>query len=645
MRAPYQLKDFQKKLVEETWAAMIADGRALLIAPTGAGKTFMMADIIQRALAICARRVLVTQCKTHLLDQNIDKLKSLLPDVEFAQIGAGKTSNNVQTAQVIVATPQSLRTARLALLPPVELFVVDEAHGFATPQYQRLLANARAKNPGLLLLGVTATPERADGRGLEASFGSKPAASIDIDSLVDLGELVPVSAQTMNYEAMPKLQEALRGALADHNWENEDLHATNVLNIQVVNSEVVRHHAIKAGERRAVYFCASITHAEGLASAFTAAGIEAVAVSSKTPKVERRRILMSMRAGVGPRVVTNAMLLTEGYDAPPVSAIGLLRAFRSKSTLIQSVGRGLRLSPATDKKDCMVLDFVGALQRHGDLIAGLDIRQRAIGASSGDRFIRDRSEWSLRPEHVVENDEAELIDLNLCSKRTTAMKKVPTSALEAEMLGADRYLSHTPCEKGHLGFRLFPSNKCVTCTEIEKVLSEQTHQRCVALAENLIGKTGTVGDLAIALGVSKRSIYALREMMPVIRSGDFFCLQTAVTQWNDAADPKRRARALNARNPDRRHKTRNQGINVDDANDYFAVLASKFNGQLGNVADMARVLKVAPRSIYTRISKKQLLCIEDKKRFDLGLAIQEWWQSANKSHLLPQIKKSIGGAS
>jgi hypothetical protein len=144
-----------------------------------------------------------------------------------------------------------------------------------------------------------------------------------------------------------------------------------VLNRAVLNEAVVEHWKARAADRRTIFFCATVAHAEAVAAAFRAAGVTAETVSGDMPARERADLIARFDRGEV-QVLTNCMVLTEGFDSQPVGCIGILRPMLHKGTFIQAVGRGLRRVdperfPGVVKTDCVVLDFAGAAQRHGTL--------------------------------------------------------------------------------------------------------------------------------------------------------------------------------------------------------------------------------------------------------------------------------------
>jgi hypothetical protein len=147
--------------------------------------------------------------------------------------------------------------------------------------------------------------------------------------------------------------------------------ADKVLNRSVLNEAVVAHWKERASDRRTIFFCSTIAHAEAVAASFMAADVTAAVVSGDMPADHRADVIARFDRGEI-QLLVNCMVLTEGFDSQPVGCIGILRPMLHKSTFIQAIGRGLRKVdperyPGIIKTDCIVLDFAGAALRHGSL--------------------------------------------------------------------------------------------------------------------------------------------------------------------------------------------------------------------------------------------------------------------------------------
>jgi hypothetical protein len=274
-----------------------------------------------------------------------------------------KAERNEHQADVVVASIQTLsRPSRLNALAGFSTVVVDEAHHATAPTYMKALRHLGSFEPGgPLTVGFTATPERDKG-GLGAVW-QKVAHYKSIREMIFEGYLSPVRAQTVETSFNLRHVRVNRG----------DFHEGD-LGAELINSgaldEIADAYVEHAADRKGVAFLPTIETAQGLALALSARGIATEAVWAGQSLAERRGVLARLRSGET-RCVTNCSVLTEGFDESSIDCIVVARATKSHPLYIQMVGRGLRKH--LGKKDCLILDMVGATLRHTDLIAFVDL--------------------------------------------------------------------------------------------------------------------------------------------------------------------------------------------------------------------------------------------------------------------------------
>jgi superfamily II DNA or RNA helicase len=356
-------RDYQRAAVAAARAKTAAHGNTLIALPVGAGKTAVAGFYIaEEAVARPGARFLVLQHTDELIEQN----RATIGAVAGLPASVVKAERDDWSGQVVFGSVQTLaRARRRALMDAVSHLVIDECHRAAADSYQAIIADARTANPGVRLLGLSATPERGDGRSLRRTF-SNVAFHLPISALIARGILVPPRTFTIDLGVSDDLDRV--GATAgDFDMDA----AAKVLNRAVVNEAVVEHWRERAGDRRTIAFCATIAHAEAVAAAFRAAGVTAETVTGEMPARERAALLARFDRGEV-QVVTNCMVLTEGFDSQPVGCIVVLRPMLHRGTFVQAIGRGLRKVdperfPGVVKTDCVVLDFAGAALRHGSI--------------------------------------------------------------------------------------------------------------------------------------------------------------------------------------------------------------------------------------------------------------------------------------
>jgi superfamily II DNA or RNA helicase len=264
----------------------------------------------------------------------------------------------------------------LKKLPHFDLLVIDECHHAASDSYRRVISRAQEVNNKIEILGVTATPERTDNRGLRHTF-TNVADVVTIGEMVRAGHLVPPKAMVVDIGTQAQLQK-IRKSHAD--FDQAEVEA--IQNTTYNNDQIVSQWLKLAKDRKTVVFTSTIDHTNDVVDAFQAAGIDAAGVHSRISMWERRETLERFDHG-DLQVLVNPMILTEGWDSQVCSCVVLLRESSHKSVVIQMVGRGLRkvdptLFPGVIKRDCLVLDFGISLLTHGNLEA--EIRLKDDGA-------------------------------------------------------------------------------------------------------------------------------------------------------------------------------------------------------------------------------------------------------------------------
>jgi DNA repair protein RadD len=365
MSAP-QLRPYQIDTGAE-FDAVVAAGkrRIILVAPTGSGKTVIAAEIVRRAVAL-GQRILFLAHRIEIVQQTSDKLFDLEVDHGIIQAGFLPQDGPVQVASVQTLHVRAMRSRKIEL-PKADLLIVDECH-HATANTWRKIIEAY---PDAVLLGMTATPCRGDGRGLGGIFETMIECP-QVQELVDLGYLV----ETRVYAPWRPNLRGIRVQAGDY---SEAQLAERMDQPKLVGDIISNWHRLAEG-RRAVVFATGVGHSVHLRDEFLKSGVSCDHIDGTTPKDERDDILKKLAAGVID-VVCNCMVLTEGWDMPEIGCCVLARPTRKMGLYRQMIGRVLR--PANGKPDAIVIDHAGAVYRHG--------------------FAEDRVEWTLDPERSAEN--------------------------------------------------------------------------------------------------------------------------------------------------------------------------------------------------------------------------------------------------
>ncbi len=358
---------FQERLLEQIAVArQKGHHRNLLVSATGTGKTVMAAvDYARLRTTLPRARLLFVAHRKELLEQSRNTFKHAMRDPAFGELWVGGTKPT--TFEHVFASIQSLAHADLADLTPdhFDVVIIDEFHHAAAPTYQRLLDHVRPRE----LLGLTATPERADGLPLLHLFDDRIAAELRLWDAIDQHRLTPF--------AYYGIHDGLD--LRDVPWKRgRGYDVEGLTNVYTADDAWVRQviqqlgaHVNDVSQIRALGFCVSVEHARFMARRFREHGIAAVAVWADTPADERRAAPADLAEG-RVNVVFSVDLFNEGVDIPLVDTLLLLRPTDSPTLFLQQLGRGLRR--AHGKTVCTVLDFVGHHRRE----FRLDRRFRAL---------------------------------------------------------------------------------------------------------------------------------------------------------------------------------------------------------------------------------------------------------------------------
>ena len=253
--------------------------------------------------------------------------------------------------------------------------VVHNCHHAAADSYQRILTGLGAFEPdGPLTLGVTATPQRADSLGLEATF-QEVVYHRDILSMIRAGYLCELKGRQVTLEALDLTGVKTRGGDYVEGQVASALEAAEA-----------PHHGVRAWlkyakGRKTIVFTPTIALAHEFAEKFRGVGVQAAGLSGETPRDERRGMLEAFKRG-DLQVICNAQVLTEGFDEPSVECIVIARPTKSQPLYVQMIGRGTR--PFPGKEDCLVMDLVGATDR-----LDLTTLPRLFGLGDDDETRRD----------------------------------------------------------------------------------------------------------------------------------------------------------------------------------------------------------------------------------------------------------------
>lgn len=310
---------------------------ALLYHATGTGKTV---TAVSDAKSV-GKRTLFLAHRHELVDQAMNAFRKIWPDVS---VGRYEGSIREKDAYVVCGTIQSV-AGNLEDFQPDDFgyLVIDECHHGTAETYRKVMSYFRPS----FTLGLTATPERADGEDLLSVF-QNVAHKLDLRSAVEQGTLVPVRCIRI------KTNIDMRDVrISGFKYNAQDLEST--IRVPERNQLIVDTWKEYVQDKPTVIFCASVSHAEEIAGRFQDVGIEARCVSGGTNAKERKEILENYESGNIP-VLCACDLLNEGWDSPHTQVLLMARPTMSRTIYLQQLGRGMRKSPG--KEFLMVFDFV-----------------------------------------------------------------------------------------------------------------------------------------------------------------------------------------------------------------------------------------------------------------------------------------------
>jgi superfamily II DNA or RNA helicase/HKD family nuclease len=349
-------KSYQLEMLERL-AAERRQGRwrNLVVAATGTGKTVVAAFDYQRRASEegSPPRLLFIAHRIQILKQALATFRQVLRDPAFGDLLDGE-NRPTQTTHLF-ATMATVHARQLVAQVGSNywrVIIVDEAHHLPASTFDQFITAVRPQ----LLLGLTATPERADGRSLNTYFDCRPdgspAVSLRLWDALDQQLLAP-----FEYYATADDTDLSRinWNRAEETSQLDALISSNTVRARLVVDALQRYVA-HLGQLKAVVFCVSVAHARFMVRCFEQAGLQARSLTGVNTTAQRDDAIRALRTGTL-QLICTCDLFNEGVDIPEINTLLLLRPTQSPVIFQQQIGRGLRL--ADGKDSCLVLDFVG----------------------------------------------------------------------------------------------------------------------------------------------------------------------------------------------------------------------------------------------------------------------------------------------
>lgn len=364
------LRDYQQRGCANILRAFEDHGRIVAVAPTGSGKTYCAAYIIQERVRQ-GQKCLFLAHRKELIDQTSTALDTIgvAHGVIMANHWRDRPEAPVQVASIdslmamracrsCKAKPDLIMTCNLCnhtgiersrQLPEAHFVVCDEGHRSMSSQYQSLISfYPRAK-----VLLITATPWRLDGKGL-GSIVKKMVVLADMRELIAQKHLLPI-------RLFRGPRPDMSGVKIQHGDYRADDAAAAMRKTEITGN-VVEHYIEHGNPERGVAFTCNVPHSIDLSTRFNERGVPAEHIDGSMSKTKRAEILARLKSGET-RVVTNCDLLVEGWDLPSLHCVMLVRPTKSITRYLQQVGRCMR--PFPGQEYCLVLDHAGCRWEHG----------------------------------------------------------------------------------------------------------------------------------------------------------------------------------------------------------------------------------------------------------------------------------------
>lgn len=399
-------KSYQKEILEKLQVERLVHNsyKNLLVAATGTGKTIMAAfDFKKFKKENPNARFLFAAHRKEILQQSMSRFRAILRDNNFGEIWDGD-SQPKEFSYVFASIP-TLNSRKNDLVDKIEphyydYIVIDEVHHAAAESYQIVFSHFAPK----VLLGLSATPERADGITILDNFNNRIAAEIRLPEAINRQFLC-----SFHYFCIKDTDEVDYSKVT---WRQGKYAIDELVNLYkraaterlrtIIDS--LSRYLNEPTKAKAIGFCVDIEHANHMAASFREAGYNAMAITSKEPDEVRNSVRAKLREG-GLYIFT-VDLYNEGVDLPEIDTVLFLRPTESATVFLQQLGRGLRLS---EGKECLtVLDYVAQVNAEFNF----ELRFRALLGRTNTSVLEEvESDFPSLPDgcHIVMEPKAKEI--------------------------------------------------------------------------------------------------------------------------------------------------------------------------------------------------------------------------------------------
>ena len=396
-----KLRDYQQEMKLRLFEEWELHRNVMVQMPTGTGKTHLLAAIVREFLYGSGTRVWIVAHRRELVEQIEETV---------ARYGMRKEDGRVKVMSV-----QWLSRNRKDMDGEPDLIVIDEAHHALAETYKEFWK----RYPAARKLGMTATPCRLNGKGFtdlfETLITSRSIAEFIGEGWLSAFDYVSIHANSEDQRLINSLKK--RGADGDYQIKEMN----EVLNRRPRIERLYESMQKYAAGKKGIVYAVSIAHARQIAAYYSAHGVKAVAVDSKTPALERKQLVEDFRRGKI-KVLVNVDIFSEGFDCPDVEFVQLARPTLSLAKYLQQVGRGLRKS--ADKESCMLIDNVGLYRIFGLPTRKRDWEAMFEGRMIGNALSRAQSENRQSAQYTPMENEARDSELEIVITHSELMDTI-----------------------------------------------------------------------------------------------------------------------------------------------------------------------------------------------------------------------------
>ena len=415
-----QYRKYQTDAVPELRAAIERSHSVVYVLPTGGGKTLVAGDLAKLAAENGGKTLLLVH-RRELVAQAVDTLASACPDLSIGVEANGWPSQ--PWAHLQVGMVQSIVRRKHVVTP--NLVIVDEAHHARAATWERVLA----RWPDAARVGLTATPQRLDGKGLRSHF-AEMVLGPSIPDLIASDYLAPTRTLRLPEELLMNLEDVKMNRHGDYQGKDLRRRVTDK-----VIADAAQSYLRYAQGRSAIFFGITTDHSKAVIARLRDSGVRAEHVDGTDSHNRRDRIMNALRDG-GVDVVGNCDLISEGFDAPRCDCVMLGAPTRSITRYLQAAGRAMRPEPG---KVALILDLTGISHHLGlpDEVRNWSLDDgwipEARGTAGGLRRCKSCSQVAYKvpcphcgfaqEAPVVDELDTELEDAKTPSKRKPRMKQ------------------------------------------------------------------------------------------------------------------------------------------------------------------------------------------------------------------------------